>query len=45
MPSGHYHIVTGLYRLRDGERSLVLDGLGQPIGNAIELGPVAVSTP
>jgi hypothetical protein len=43
MPSGEYQLVTGLYRLRDGARSLVLDEEGQPVGDAIELGPLTVS--
>jgi len=42
MPAGEYRLLTGLYRLSDGQRSALLDEQGHPAGDTIELGSLTV---
>ncbi|MBN1402767.1 MAG: glycosyltransferase family 39 protein [Anaerolineae bacterium] len=44
-PPGEYRLVVGLYRFETGERLLVTDAQGAPLGSALELGTVRVISP
>ena len=41
-PAGEYRLLTGMYSLRDNIRARLLDGQGQPVGDAVILGEVQV---
>jgi hypothetical protein len=42
MPSGQYPLQVGLYEIRTDLRMDLLDGLGNPAGNALSLPPVTI---
>jgi 4-amino-4-deoxy-L-arabinose transferase-like glycosyltransferase len=41
-PPGEYWVLTGMYTYPEGVRALLLDERGQPVGDALWLGPVEV---
>jgi len=41
-PSGEYWVLTGMYTYPEGVRAGVLNERGQPVGDALRLGPVQV---